>query len=1317
MIRYILTSTIFSLLFLIQLTAQTTTISGEIKNPNIYSVIFQWENDLISGIVKESVVALNGANEFSSQLEIKEPTIIHVKYGSKSKNVFLEPGDDLKVNFDGNQFDYSFSFTGKGSKNNKLLDYFWKEYGKYSDNFFLFEMAHKSHEQYRSYMDGVHNEMWNFYQKNSFSGISYHFRNYLKSEIDYIWAHNLLRYRFENPNANLRPSPIALPRTYYSFLDEVKVQNPNGLNNKNYHKFIEEYLNYRKDTGAEGLKKFTVRVESNTLTLRAEPKTGSKLSTVEKGTVLEYLKDKSIITSKVYTRGKEQVTKWIKVKTPDGLIGWIVEAGIDFVKSSDSTKLGTMAKSAKYDNAGKHFKGEVLEFYLAKELHKSVRDTSLPYGENDFQTFLNTAKNPIFKSCIQNDYSIKFGSGLGSAPVVRQSPNNPTQNNTVSSQFPSSKPQSKLNTIPLKRVVSRRTDYVMGIAKSTELKGEVKNATEKEIKIVFYKDRFSFEEISFTLPINAGNQFNLLFDISESTTAKIIYGDEEIEFFIEPGDNLEMSFDEKTFPREIEFGGKCGEQNNFLALFNKEFSQYDENYIYSEIADKKSSNYRFLMDKIRRKKWNFLHQYDMELQRGFSTDFTKYITAEIEYWWANNLLRYHWEHPAANGLAYPMKMTVNYYNFLGKVLISNDNAIASKSYLSFLTLYLKLREDNKDGNITNQIRQGVFKNLNNNEEVMNSPGGKSSVTFLFSNENVKYLNIKSPKQSSKLVNGRMKKDYWYQVSTNDGYIGWVFGGAGLLKGVEDNTISANKRFKTIEEKKEVTTTVAVVKVDRLRIRKEPDLPSAVGLANEGDELVYLGRKSSQRYTFTLRGLSYNDHFYKIQTLSGQEGWVFGGGIELQTRKTMQKVYRQEPIVEKSKTSKVGGSEMYLTGRALYYTKANDIYWKCKNDNKPEDIKKEVDRFIISNPYREYDVAIQSAYDDALRRAYYEPSEEELARRAEQERLAQVKIDSIEGMRLAKIEKDSLVKVQKEVERLAKQREAKEKIEKEKEARRIMEVAVIAGKEKARKDREAKMAVDKAKRDADIAEANRLAELAKKEAEQLETIAAQEAAAEAAEQAKKIAAAAEIQRIAAENVEVDLLAEEAQAEKKRLAAAKKKAKEDAKAAKRLAAQEAKADRKRIAEEKREAKEADKQAEIAAVQAAKDKKAKLEKDAEEADLAAKRAAIVKEELAVAVANQKKRDEERAQAKRLKDAADALAIEEAKKSNDTDSVPLVKTTPPGIPAAPIEKPVTTSTPIRVTEGKLDRITECTLDGMAQGMTPDEAEAECIAFFKKKA
>lgn len=1220
MIKYIITS-ILSILFLVQLSAQITTISGEVKNPNFYAISFQWENDIVSGIVKENLIALNGANEFSTPIEIEEPTVIHIKYGTHHKDIFLEPGDNLKMNFDANHFDYTFLFSGKGSENNKLLDAFEKEFEKYTDNFFIFEMAHKTNQEYRDYMNGVHAQMWAFYQKNSLSGISYHFRNYLKSEIDYRWAYNLLRYRYENPKANLQPAPISLPRVYYTFLDEVQVQNPSGLKNKYYHKFIDEYLSYRKESGAKALKKFTVKVESNSLTLRDEPKTGNKIYSVSKGEILEYLKERSKLTSQVYTRGKRITTHWIKVRTSNGQIGWVIEGGVDFVRSSDDTDLGALARSGKYNNAGKHLKGKVLEYYIAKELHESVRGNGKSYSEKDFKTFLNTAQNAKFKSCIQKDYNIKFGGGTADNLVLNSTNNvdfsaTPTPNGSnpnSNTPPPTTSTSKKLNVAP-KRVIPRGTNYAVGFSKSTELKGKVEHPTAKSIDIVFYKDKFAFEEESLNLPLNSRNEFNLVFDISGPTIAKLIYDGSEVEIFLEPGDALEMAFEGKDFVSSINFGGKCGGQNNFLSQFNNKFREYDDDYVYREIVGKSPSVYRFQMDKIKREKWNYYQKYDMKEKRSFSANFAKYISAEIDYWWAYNLLRYHWEHPAANGLAFPMRIDANYYSFLGKVRVSNDDAIASKSYLSFVTLYLKLREDNANTNITNQIRQGTFKNNMTNEEIMSTPGGTNSITFLFKGETVKYLNAKSPSTTSKLINGVIKTDHWYQVATNDGYIGWVFGAAGTIDGVDDKVVGANEKFKTIEEEKEVVKTVAVANVDRLRIRREPNLPSAIGFANEGDELLYLGRKSPQRYTFTLRGQTFNDYFYKIETPSGETGWVFGGGMELQERKTKEKVYRREPIAKTTrKQTGKGGKEMYLTGRALYYTRANDIYWKCKGAE-PEEIKKEVDRFINNNPYKEYDVAIQTAYDDAIRRIYSVPVKKddsaEIAAKAAAEK---------EAKRIAEEKRKA------EAERIA--AEKREADLKEKIRLNDIRLAEIA-KEKARLAAEEKRKLEeerirKEKADQRLAELKAAKLKAEKEAQELADAEERKAAQEEAERIRKEELIAEEnERIAAEKEAKRLADLEAQRKEtlrlERIAEKERIAEEKA-----IAKAAATAERKRIADEKAAAKAAKKAARLAEIERKKNEKIEKERLAKEAaDAEIKRLADL--------AEAKRKEEEEAAAK---------------------------------------------------------------------------------------
>ena len=100
----------------------------------------------------------------------------------------------------------------------------------------------------------------------------------------------------------------------------------------------------------------------------------------------------------------------------------------------------------------------------------------------------------------QNDYNVKFGGG-DSNLLISPAPNNNTAavtNNTISpiSQKPIASTTKKYNVAP-KRTIPRGTNYTSGYSKSTELKGKVENPTAKSIDIVFYKDKFAFEEKSF----------------------------------------------------------------------------------------------------------------------------------------------------------------------------------------------------------------------------------------------------------------------------------------------------------------------------------------------------------------------------------------------------------------------------------------------------------------------------------------------------------------------------------------------------------------------------------------------------------------------------------------------------------------------------------------------------------------------------------------------------------------------------------------------------------------------------------------------------
>ncbi len=71
----------------------------------------------------------------------------------------------------------------------------------------------------------------------------------------------------------------------------------------------------------------------------------------------------------------------------------------------------------------------------------------------------------------------------------------------------------------------------------------------------------------------------------------------------------------------------------------------------------------------------------------------------------------------------------------------------------------------------------------------------------------------------------------------------------------------------------------IVTVENLRLRETPSLKGKViTTIKEGAELTYLKERSEHKDTATLRGVKYEEPWYKVKTAEGKTGWAFGGAI-------------------------------------------------------------------------------------------------------------------------------------------------------------------------------------------------------------------------------------------------------------------------------------------------------------------------------------------------------------------------------------------------------------------------------------------------------
>ncbi len=74
-------------------------------------------------------------------------------------------------------------------------------------------------------------------------------------------------------------------------------------------------------------------------------------------------------------------------------------------------------------------------------------------------------------------------------------------------------------------------------------------------------------------------------------------------------------------------------------------------------------------------------------------------------------------------------------------------------------------------------------------------------------------------------------------------------------------------------------------VNKLRIRAQPDTKSdIIAELSEGEALTYLGEKTDFTQKINMRGSVQDEPWLKVQTKTGEIGWVFGGGVKFYSPK-------------------------------------------------------------------------------------------------------------------------------------------------------------------------------------------------------------------------------------------------------------------------------------------------------------------------------------------------------------------------------------------------------------------------------------------------
>lgn len=224
---------------------QPVKITGEIENPVDEEVSLKGEG------VDTTAKVTDG--KFVLDFQLNQPTKLTFKHGKERSELYLEPGDDVSMTLNPEQFDETLRLAGEGSEeSNYLLEKYImneKHSSAMKENFSL------PINEFTAKMDEIKKENQDFlktYSKTN-NNMNADFIKSASSNIVYDWASSKINYpsyyKYFTKDENLD-----LGDNYFSFMDKIDMNDEAAYNNDpTYKRMISSYLSTMGEDAGDGI--------------------------------------------------------------------------------------------------------------------------------------------------------------------------------------------------------------------------------------------------------------------------------------------------------------------------------------------------------------------------------------------------------------------------------------------------------------------------------------------------------------------------------------------------------------------------------------------------------------------------------------------------------------------------------------------------------------------------------------------------------------------------------------------------------------------------------------------------------------------------------------------------------------------------------------------------------------------------------------------------------------------------------------------------------------------------------------------------------
>ncbi|WP_207433656.1 peroxiredoxin family protein [Sabulibacter ruber] len=220
------------------------TLTGKINNPVSDSVLLELYTVPASYSGESHTVALSKNGEFTITAPVKEPLLGELVHGSESVILFLQPGDNLDVRANANDFLNTVKMKGEGFEENSYLLEFELKFEEEEDYQVLPDNIHKREKEFLLFLEERRQDQRKFLEKFlKEHQTSEAFKNYAKAQIEFSYANDRLTY--VDIRKRVGDLPPKLSPDYYDFLNQVDLNMPGAVRNQAYLDFLNNYFQFK----------------------------------------------------------------------------------------------------------------------------------------------------------------------------------------------------------------------------------------------------------------------------------------------------------------------------------------------------------------------------------------------------------------------------------------------------------------------------------------------------------------------------------------------------------------------------------------------------------------------------------------------------------------------------------------------------------------------------------------------------------------------------------------------------------------------------------------------------------------------------------------------------------------------------------------------------------------------------------------------------------------------------------------------------------------------------------------------------------------